>query len=180
MRRLPAILLLALSITVVGCSSSSSSSTAPSDTPSAAAPASSAPAESAAASAVPSSAPSLDNAAFGAQYAQIQADLQSELSKITASMATATTPAKLAAIYQQYADVTKKAIAAQRAIAWPAGISSDMDKLLADEDELMTIFQKLMTDPTAATDQQRMAAIEAEMPALAQKIAAFFGVPTTP
>ncbi len=187
MRRLLPLMLLAASITVAACSSGAAG-------PSAAAPTEASPAESAAASAsaTPTTAaptessavvtpePSFDASVFGSQYAKIQADLQAEISEITASMATATTPDQLAAIYKQYADVWRKSIAASRAVSWPAAISGDMDKLLSYEEELVGIWEKMIDDPTASADQERMAAIQAEMPAVVQRIAAYFGVSTTP
>ena len=189
MRHLPPVVLLVVSIAVVGCSSGA----APTATPESAPPsqASAAPESSAATPAPPASAsaetsaaasaqPSVDNSAFGSQYAQIQSDLQAEISKITASMATAKSPADLEAAYKGFADAMRKSVAASRAINWPPAIAGDMDKLLADEDELVGIWEKMMSDPTATAGQERMAAIEAEMPALVQRIAASFGVQVAP
>lgn len=182
MRRLLPLAILAASIAVAGCSSGAatptpaSSAGLPAESAAAsatAAPPSAAPSESAA---VASSAPSIDASAFGSQYAKIQSDLQAEIAKITAGMMTATTPAQLTAVYKQFADAMRKSITASRAISWPAAIGGDMDKLLADEEELVNLWEQMMNDPTASANQDRIAAIEAEMPALAQKIAAYFGV----
>jgi hypothetical protein len=119
--------------------------------------------------------PSADESAIGQQYAQIQADLQAELAKITASMATATTPEAIAAAYKQYADVTRKAIAAARAQQWPSAVSGDIDKLFSLQEELIGLMENAFTDPESI-DQARLAQIQAELLALAQRIGAYFGV----
>ena len=189
MRHLPPVVLLVVSIAVVGCSSGAAptaapESAAPSQASAAPEPSVATPAPPASASAETSAAasaqPSVDNSVFGSQYAQIQSDLQAAMSKITASMMTAKSPEDLAAAYQQFVDAMRKSIAASRAIDWPPAIAGDMDKLLADEDELVGIWEKMIKDPTATAGQERMAAIEAEMPALAQRIAAAFGVQIAP
>jgi hypothetical protein len=184
-RLLPVTMLLVAAVSFVGCSSSATSapsaaspseSAAPSASPSPEA--SVAPSESAAVESAPAS---IDVSAFGSQYKQISDELQAELSKIQASMSTATTPAAIIAAYKQYAEATRAAIAKYRAIDWPAAIKGDMDKLLSDQDELLSIYEKVTTDPTSiATQQGRIAAIAAELPVLAQKIASYFGVQVTP
>ena len=179
MRRLSSFAILAASIALAGCSSGAAtpSAVAPTEaSPGAsasAAPPSAAPTES---SAAVSAEPSFDASMFGSEYAKIQSDLQAEMAKITASLGTATTPEQLKAIFKQYADVMRKSIAASRAVSWPPAISGDMDKLLADEEELVNLWEQMMNDPTATANQDRMTALESEMAALAQKIAAYFGV----
>jgi len=180
---LPATLLVA--IAVAACSSGSSPAPSSGDggsggSSAASAPAATAPAETpAATSAAATSVPSIDTSAFGSKYAQIQAELQAATAKLSSSMTGATTPEAMTAAYKEYADATRKAIAELRAIDWPAPIKDDMDKLLADEDELVSLQETMLTNPGGA-DESRIAAISAELPALAQKIAAYFGVQVTP
>lgn len=184
-RLLPAALLVA--IAVVACSSGSSpapSSGAGGASPAASEPAATsapteAPAEAPAASSATTPEPSIDTSAFGSKYAQIQTELQAAASKLTASMTGATTPDAITAAYKEYADATRKAIAELRTIDWPAPIRGDMDKLLAYEDELVGLYETMLTDPAGA-DQSRIATISAELPVLAQKIAAYFGVQVAP
>jgi len=179
---LPATLLVA--IAVAACSSGSSPAPSSGDggsggSSAASAPAATAPAETPAATSAATSVPSIDTSAFGSKYAQIQAELQAAAAKLSSSMTGATTPEAMTAAYKEYADATRKAIAELRAIDWPAPIKDDMDKLLADEDELVSLQETMLTNPGGA-DESRIAAISAELPALAQKIAAYFGVQVTP
>ncbi len=180
---LPAMLLVA--IAVAACSSGSSPAPSSGDgasggSPAASEPATTVPTETpAATSAATTPEPSIDTSAFGSKYAQIQAELQAAATKLSSSMAGATTPEAMTAAYKEYADATRKAIAELRAIDWPAPIKDDMDKLLADEDELVGLYETMLTNPGGA-DESRIAAISAELPVLAQKIAAYFGVQVTP
>jgi hypothetical protein len=186
MRRLLPVGLLGISIAIAACSSGATATTAPGGaaTPAAteapATPAAATPEVATPAPATPEAAtpvPSVDDSAIGQQFAQIQTDLQAELSKVTASMMTATTPAALAAALKDYAAVSHKAIAAARAQQWPPAISGDIDKLFTYQEELLGVMEKGITDPSAI-DQAKLAQIQAEMPAVAQRIAAYFGVQT--
>lgn len=173
---------LGVAIVVAGCSSASSPAPSSGDGASAASPAASesAPTETpAASSAATTPEPSVDTSAFGSKYVEIQAKLQAAASKLSSSMTGATTPEAMTAAYKEYADATRKAIAELRAIDWPAPIKDDMDKLLADEDELLGLYQTMLTNQ-GGVDESRIAAISAELPVLAQKIAAYFGVQVTP
>lgn len=181
------VLLLVVSLLVVGCSSGSSSTAAPQASqpaesqaaPSAdatTAPVESVPAESAPA---PSADPSIDMSALGSEFAQIQTDLQARLSEATAKMATASTPEALAEVFAGYAAALRESAEATRAADWPAAIRSDIDKLADYQDEMAGLYDDFNGDP-AAIDQDRLAAIGEEMPAVVQRIAAYFGVPITP
>jgi len=179
MRRLLPVGLLGIAIVFAGCSSGTTATTAPGGAPAPAvtpAPATPAPATPAAATPEPATPePSADESAIGQQFAQIQSELQTELAKVTASMMTAKSPEALAAALKDYAAVTRKAIAAARAQPWPPAISGDIDKLFTYQEELVGVMEKGITDPSSI-DQARLAQIEAEMPGVAQRIAAYFGV----
>lgn len=186
MRRLAWLVVLVIPLLIVGCSSGaapsaspdnggpSESQAPPSTEPSA--PAASAPAESATA---PSTEPTADESIFGEDYARIQEDLASRLAEITAGMGTATTPEAIAKLYSDYADAMRESIAATRAIDWPAPIRGDIDTLLDYQEELAGLYDNLVTDP-AAIDQDRLTQISEEIPAVVQRIAAYFGVSVTP
>ncbi len=181
-RLLPAALLVAIAIAACSSGSSPAPSSAggtASESLSASEPVTAPTEAPPAASAATTPEPSIDTSAFGSKYAQIQADLQAAASKLATSMTSATTPEAIAATYKEYADATRKAIAELRTIDWPAPIKADMDKLLADEDELVSLYETMMTNPAGA-DESRIAEISAELPVLAQRIAAYLGVQVTP
>jgi hypothetical protein len=185
MRRFAWLVVLVVPLLVVACSSGAAQTASPDNggpgesqaPPSAepSAPAESAPAESAA----PSAEPTVDESIFGEDYARIQEDLQERLAEITASMGTATTPEAIAKVYSDYADAMRDSIAATRAIDWPAPIRGDIDTLLDFQEELAGLYDNFITDP-AAIDQDRLAQISEEIPAVVQRIAAYFGVTVTP
>jgi hypothetical protein len=172
MRRFAWLVVLVVPLLVVACSSGAAQTASPDNggpgesqaPPSAepSAPAESAPAESAA----PSAEPTVE-------------DLQERLAEITASMGTATTPEAIAKVYSDYADAMRDSIAATRAIDWPAPIRGDIDTLLDFQEELAGLYDNFITDP-AAIDQDRLAQISEEIPAVVQRIAAYFGVTVTP
>jgi len=91
------------------------------------------------------------------------------------SMMTAKSPEALASALKDYAAATRKVIAAARAQTWPPAISGDIDKLFTFQEELVGVMEQGITDPSAI-DQAKLAQIQAEMPAVAQRIAAYFGV----
>jgi len=179
MRRLLPIGLLGIAIVVAGCSSGSTATGAPLGTvPPAATPAAATPEPATPAPATPAPAtpePSADNSALGQQFAQIQSEFQAELGKAMTSMMTAKSPEALASALKDYAAATRKVIAAARAQTWPPAISGDIDKLFTFQEELVGVMEQGITDPSAI-DQAKLAQIQAEMPAVAQRIAAYFGV----
>jgi hypothetical protein len=179
MRRLLPVGLLGIAIVVAGCSSGSTATSAPlgtvppAETPAAATPEPATPAPATPVPATPE--PSADNSALGQQFAQIQSEFQGELAKAMASMMTAKSPEALASALKDYAAATRKVIAAARAQTWPPAISGDIDKLFTYQEELVGVMEQGITDPSAI-DQAKLAQIQAEMPAVAQRIAAYFGV----
>lgn len=181
MRRFASLVVLVIPLLVVGCSSGA----APSATPGGGgpsesqAPPSAEPPSPAQSAAPPSAEPTVDESIFGEDYARIQEDLASRLAEITAGMGTATTPEAIAKLYSDYADAMRESIDATRAIDWPAPIRGDIDTLLDYQEELAGLYDNLVTDP-AAIDQDRLTQISAEIPAVVQRIAAYFGVTVTP
>jgi hypothetical protein len=185
MRRLSSIAVLVAAVSFAACSSSATSApaaggatmapaatTAPESASSA--PVASAPASAAAESAVPS----IDTSAFGSKYSQISQELQAATAAIMSKLTSATSPADIAAVYKELAAAMKKAIAEYRAVDWPAAIKGDILQALNDEEELVGIYEKVVTDPTAmVANQARLTQLTNDLEALGKKIAAYFGQP---
>ncbi len=115
---------------------------------------------------------------FGSKYSQISQELQTATAAIMAKMATAKSPADIAAVYKDLAAAMRKAIDEYRAVDWPSGIKSDILQALNDEEELVGIYEKVVTDPTAmVANQARLTQLTNELQTLGQKISGYFGQP---